>query len=344
MLRRTANAVFAAGMYVFPGGRVDDVDHAAELEPYCDGLDDAAASARAGHRQGRAGLLGRRRARVLRGGGLLLARRRRRRRRWCIDEADRVAVHGGELSMDELCRRDDLVLDLVGDPLRRPLGHAGRRGAAPLRHPLLPRRRARTTRRACTTTPRWSHSMWVRPADAVAAGRGRRAADDAADDRQPALRRRAAATSTLRSPSPTPSATPPLIQPKLRRDADGSPASVSLPGDPDYDDARDRARRRRAPYVGADVSVARTVHRRSTAEQRAEQPAMSAVGGRRARPRRAERRWLGTRRRPRRRRRAPPGARRRRRPTRPARAAPGRAAARRSRRPARRRRRRRTAA
>ena len=48
MLRRTANAAFAADMYVFPGGRVDDVDGAAELEPYCDGLDDATASARLG--------------------------------------------------------------------------------------------------------------------------------------------------------------------------------------------------------------------------------------------------------------------------------------------------------
>ena len=48
VLRRTANAVFAADMYVFPGGRVDDVDHTAELEPYCDGLDDATASARLG--------------------------------------------------------------------------------------------------------------------------------------------------------------------------------------------------------------------------------------------------------------------------------------------------------
>ena len=26
MLRRTLNAVFAGGMYVFPGGKVDDVD------------------------------------------------------------------------------------------------------------------------------------------------------------------------------------------------------------------------------------------------------------------------------------------------------------------------------
>ena len=48
MLRRVGASTFAAGMYVFPGGRVDDVDHTDELEPYCTGLDDAAASARLG--------------------------------------------------------------------------------------------------------------------------------------------------------------------------------------------------------------------------------------------------------------------------------------------------------
>jgi len=32
-------------MYVFPGGRVDDADAAAELEQYCVGLTDAEASA-----------------------------------------------------------------------------------------------------------------------------------------------------------------------------------------------------------------------------------------------------------------------------------------------------------
>ena len=31
MLRRTNQAVFAGGMYVFPGGRVDDFDHSDEF-------------------------------------------------------------------------------------------------------------------------------------------------------------------------------------------------------------------------------------------------------------------------------------------------------------------------
>ena len=48
MLRRTANAAFGAGMYVFPGGRVDGVDHADDIAPYCLGLDDVDASSQLG--------------------------------------------------------------------------------------------------------------------------------------------------------------------------------------------------------------------------------------------------------------------------------------------------------
>ena len=44
MLQRTLNAAFAKGMYVFPGGRVDDVDDASELEAMCDRFTDAHAS------------------------------------------------------------------------------------------------------------------------------------------------------------------------------------------------------------------------------------------------------------------------------------------------------------
>jgi 8-oxo-dGTP pyrophosphatase MutT (NUDIX family) len=45
LVRRTANMVFAPDAWVFPGGRVDPGDHAAELEQLCVGLTDAEASA-----------------------------------------------------------------------------------------------------------------------------------------------------------------------------------------------------------------------------------------------------------------------------------------------------------
>jgi 8-oxo-dGTP pyrophosphatase MutT (NUDIX family) len=44
MLQRTMRAAFAKGMYVFPGGRVDDVDDANELEAICDRFTDEHAS------------------------------------------------------------------------------------------------------------------------------------------------------------------------------------------------------------------------------------------------------------------------------------------------------------
>ena len=44
MLQRNLNSGFVAGAYVFPGGAVDEADHAPELHALCEGLTDAAAS------------------------------------------------------------------------------------------------------------------------------------------------------------------------------------------------------------------------------------------------------------------------------------------------------------
>lgn len=46
MLRRTKNMAFAGDMWVFPGGRVDQIDQAAQLEMLMTGLTDAEASRR----------------------------------------------------------------------------------------------------------------------------------------------------------------------------------------------------------------------------------------------------------------------------------------------------------
>jgi 8-oxo-dGTP pyrophosphatase MutT (NUDIX family) len=48
MLRRSLDSDFVGGAYVFPGGAVDPDDRATDLEPVCEGLTDAEASARLG--------------------------------------------------------------------------------------------------------------------------------------------------------------------------------------------------------------------------------------------------------------------------------------------------------
>lgn len=111
MLRRTGNASFGAGMYVFPGGRVDDVDHADEIAPFCDGLDDAAASGQLGIGKGGLAYWVAAIRECFEEAGILLAERRDGAP-IDLDENERHAVHDGTLSMVELCKRHDLVLDL----------------------------------------------------------------------------------------------------------------------------------------------------------------------------------------------------------------------------------------
>ena len=323
MLRRTANAAFAAGMYVFPGGRVDDVDHAADARAV---LRRPRRRHRVGpprHRPRRPRLLGRRRAGVLRGGRRAARPPRATAARSVVDDADRKAVHAGELSMEELCRRDDLVLDLSA--IRyvahwvTPVGEGPRRfdtrfflAAAPARPGGRARRR------------RVVDSMWVRPADAVAQAEAGellmmpptianlRFVAECADGRRGAR------------PSPTPSARRRGSCPKLRRDDAGKVVGeVACPATPTTTTPRTEPARR-----------VRRGRPRRRASRRAEQPAMSVdvrLGRRRpATHRRRARSAIA----PERRRRAGAAAvverdraaRRRRRRRRPARAAPGRAA------------------
>ncbi len=137
VLRRTASAAFAAGMYVFPGGRVDDADGVPEIEPFCDGLDDAAASAALDLERGGLAYWVAAVRECFEESGVLLARRRDGSSFAAPDSARRE-VHAGRLSMVELCRRHDVVLDIDRDAVHRPLGDASRRGPAAFRHPLLP--------------------------------------------------------------------------------------------------------------------------------------------------------------------------------------------------------------
>ncbi len=118
MLQRTLSASFARGMYVFPGGRVDDADHGEAFEPVCDDADDAAVSLRLGVERGGLAWMVAAVRECFEEAGVLLARP--------IDGVDvvrfdtddviarfsaaRHAVHSGELSLVDLCRTEQLQL------------------------------------------------------------------------------------------------------------------------------------------------------------------------------------------------------------------------------------------
>ena len=188
VLRRTAAAAFAAGMYVFPGGRVDDVDGALSIEPYCDGLDDATASARLGIESGGLAFWVAAVRECFEEAGVLL-RPASDGGATAFDEAERGAVHAGTLSMEELCRRDGLVLDLGA--IRyvahwvTPVGESPRRFDTRFFLAAAPH-----GQEGAHDDTELVHSMWVEPGRCHRPGRGAHPADAAADDRRAPPRRR----------------------------------------------------------------------------------------------------------------------------------------------------------
>jgi 8-oxo-dGTP pyrophosphatase MutT (NUDIX family) len=232
VLRRTASAAFAAGSYVFPGGRVDDADGAADIEDFCVGLDDRVASAALGLDRGGLAYWVAAVRECFEEAGVLLGRGREggppRH-----DDGDRRAVHAGELSMAELCRRHDLVLDLAG--IRyvahwvTPVGESRRFDT---RFLLAAAPAGQDGRHDDTELV---DSRWVRPADALAdaeAGKLLMLPPTIAN-----LRTLAASASVAEALAAADAAgPPPCVRPRLRRDEDGRIVGISLPGDADYDD------------------------------------------------------------------------------------------------------------
>ena len=231
MLRRTASAAFGAGMYVFPGGRVDDVDRAGEIAPHCRGLDDVEASRQLGIESGGLAYWVASIRECFEEAGILLASTRDGSP-LKVEAADRHAVHDGSLSLVDLCRRDDLILDLSStqyvDHWITPIGE----------------RRRFDTRFFVTEAPvgqdglhddkETVDSIWVRPAVALEMSR------DGELMMMPPTIKSLAWLSTFESAAAVIRAgaaieNPVTTLPKLRLDENGQLVGVAMPGDPDYD-------------------------------------------------------------------------------------------------------------
>jgi 8-oxo-dGTP pyrophosphatase MutT (NUDIX family) len=232
MLRRTGNAAFGAGMYVFPGGRVDEADGAADIARFCRGLDDSAASARLGIDHGGLAYWIAAVRECFEEAGVLLADRRDGGPLQLRDE-DRHAVHAGELGLVELCRRDDLVLEMstthyiahwvtpAGEP-RRFDTRFFVSAAPPDQEPLHDDKET-------------VDSLWVQPSAALrmhAAGELTMMPPTIANLRF--LEPHATVEAALRAASAVEQ--PERIQPRLRRDAEGAVVGIAMPGDHDYAD------------------------------------------------------------------------------------------------------------
>jgi 8-oxo-dGTP pyrophosphatase MutT (NUDIX family) len=219
-------------MYVFPGGKVDEIDHASSLEPYCDGLDDATASAMLGVERGGLAYWVAAVRECFEEAGVLLARSRAGGPP-VFDEADRRAVHAGELSMEELCARHDLVLDLSA--IRyvahwvTPVGESSRRFDTRFFLAAAPADQVGVHDDHETVD-----SRWTRPLDAIAKAE---AGDLQLMPPTVANLRFVAEHDSLESALAAADAAglPPRIQPRIRRNEEGRIIGVAMPGDPDFD-------------------------------------------------------------------------------------------------------------
>lgn len=241
MLQRTLSAVFAKGMYVFPGGRVDEGDSANELEDLCDGLSDEQASSLL---QVSAGGLAYWVAAIrecFEEAGVLLARHTSNQEIVRFDNPDVVAkfaearqqIYDGTLTLTQLCARENLRL--VTGSIHyvshwiTPVGETRRFDT---RFFVA---RAPQAQEPLHDDGETIASLWVEPGDALARrGRDSLAMIPPTISNLEFLARHRTTTDVLDAASKI--GVPITILPRLRTDADGKVVGILLPGQPGYDD------------------------------------------------------------------------------------------------------------
>lgn len=240
MLRRTFTAAFASGMFVFPGGKVDDVDGVTEIGDLCDGLTDADASAILGIPSGGLAYWVACIRECFEEAGVLLARHESTGEVIRFDDpavaavynVERHNIHDGSVALLDLCARENLRL--TTDDIHY------------VSHWITPKgeRRRFDTRFFVARAPQAQEplhddgetieSMWIRPDEAIRRWReGDLMLMPPTAANIEFLLPHATADDVLDAAARM--GTPVTILPKLRVDADGRVTGVVMPGEPGYD-------------------------------------------------------------------------------------------------------------
>lgn len=239
MLRRNLRSDFVGGAYVFPGGGVDEADGDVGVEELCHGWTDATASARLGVPRGGLAYWVAAVRESFEEAGLLLAARSDGSPVAFEDAAvaerfvrHRHAVDAGELTMADLCRTENLRLDLGR---MEYFGHWVTPAGAPRRYDtrffLAP---APEGQRAVHDDHEVIASQWITPEAALAAQQvGERVMLPPTVASLKALTRFTTAEEALEAAAAVTSV--PTVAPRVVHDSDG--VRILLPGDPGYDDA-----------------------------------------------------------------------------------------------------------
>lgn len=240
MLRRTFNAAFASGMFVFPGGKVDDVDGIDEIAELCDGLTDAEASAMLGIASGGLAYWVACIRECFEEAGVLLARDSGTGNVIRFDDptvaerfnTERHNIHDGSVALLDLCRREGLTL--TTDEIHY-VSHwitpMGERRRFDTRFFIA---RAPAAQEPLHDDGETIESMWISPQEAI----------ERAHERDLMLMPPTKANIEFLLPHKTADevmeaaarvGVPQTILPKLKIDSDGRVVGIAMPGDPGYD-------------------------------------------------------------------------------------------------------------
>jgi 8-oxo-dGTP pyrophosphatase MutT (NUDIX family) len=244
MMRRTFSASFASGMWVFPGGRVDDTDGGDELEAICDGLDDPTASRLLGIPAGGIAYWVAAVRECFEEAGVLLARSRTPDglpgpvisfdRPDVVERFERARheIHDGHRSLLHLCETEGLVL--TTDAIHYVSHWITPKGEGKRFDTRFFLAAAPTAQEPLHDDGETIDSFWVSPVEALERkGHGDLALMPPTIANLEFIAPHATTASAVAAAAAV--GVPRTILPKLRHDADGRLIGVAMPDDPDYD-------------------------------------------------------------------------------------------------------------